>query len=124
MSVIRVIAKRRDFLLLSASGLKFVKPSVIVQARKRDESTILPSDIRIGFTATKRLGGAVIRNKAKRRMRHAVSELVEEFGVCGYDYVFIARELAYKGEFTVLLKDVRHALRWLRDRINEANSNL
>jgi len=125
---IAVIEKRRDFLLASNSGLKFVKPSVVIQTYHRHETKsaflIPPETIRVGFTATKKLGNAVIRNRAKRRMRHAVFPLLETLGVAGYDYVLIAREACYKGSYVHLNRDIRHALRWLRDRINEQNAEI
>lgn len=129
MPDIAVIRKRADFLLAAQSGFRFVKPSVIVQLRKRvpeDQKTPAAplSDIRIGFTATKKLGNAVVRNRAKRRMRAAASLLIREFGVNGCDYVFIGREPVYKGRFNELVRDMRHALRRLADQINALDKSV
>ncbi len=110
---ITIIKKRADFLLAASSGFKFVKSSVVVQSRKREPSYIPESDIRIGFTATKKLGNAVIRNRAKRRMREAAQLLITEFGIAGCDYVFIGREPVYKGTYENLLSDMKHALKRL-----------
>ncbi len=118
MPIITVIRKRSDFLLAAGSGFKFVKPSIIIQSRKRGDTEMPSDEIRIGFTATKRLGNAVIRNRAKRRMRAAAAKLVPQFGLPGCDYVFIGREQTYKGKFSALLGDVKHSLKRLADQMS------
>jgi ribonuclease P protein component len=71
-----------------------------------------PSHIRIGvgFTATKKVGGAVVRNRAKRRLREAARLLLPEHGRAGHDYVFIARQGAAERPWPRLLDDVKSAL--------------
>jgi ribonuclease P protein component len=116
------LIKRADFLAAAKSGLKFVKPSVVVQSRRRpapelDQHPIDPGLIRIGFTATKALGNAVVRNRVKRRLRAASAKLVPQYGLPGCDYVFIGREQAYKGSFDDLIRDMKHALKRLADQM-------
>jgi len=65
---------------------------------------------RAGFTATKKIGGAVIRNRAKRRLRAAARALLPELGAQGHDYVFIARRDTAACEWDALLDDMRNAL--------------
>lgn len=112
---ITTLKKRADFLLAAASGFKFVKPSIIIQARKRTDSP----EIRLGFTATKKLGNAVIRNRAKRRMRAAIARLIPEFGLPGCDYVLIGREKTYKGTYAELLSDIKHSLKRLGQQMSQ-----
>ncbi|HEU5048000.1 MAG TPA: ribonuclease P protein component [Rickettsiales bacterium] len=123
MPEFRILKKRADFLLAAGSGFKFVKPSIIVQSRPRKEENA-PDDahVRIGFTATKKLGNAIIRNRAKRRMRAAAAQLIPELGLKSCDYVFIGREEVYKGEFSHILRDMRHALKRLADQMKEASN--
>lgn len=123
MPEVNVIKKREDFLLAAKSGFKFVKPSVVVQSRQRNDEGGVSPEIRIGFTATKKLGNAVIRNRAKRRLRAAAAKLVPELGLQGCDYVFIGREEVYKGKFTNLLRDMRHSLRRLADQMIDGKKN-
>lgn len=66
--------------------------------------------VRIGFTATKRLGGAVVRNRAKRRLRHAARQVLSELGKPGADYVFIARQGAATRPWERLVEDMQRAL--------------
>jgi ribonuclease P protein component len=83
---------------------------VVVQALERVDPRVKPELIRIGFTATRKIGGAVVRNRAKRRLREAARRLVPEFGRPGFDYVFIARAGTPTRAWDRLLDDVKTAL--------------
>jgi ribonuclease P protein component len=120
MPALTVLTKRADFVLAAGSGFKCVKPSVIIQLRKRTGKDTAPATaIRVGYTATKTLGNAIIRNRTKRRMRAAAARLVPELGVAGCDYVFIGRASANKGTFEALLTDMRLCLKRLGSQISE-----
>ncbi|MBS0331830.1 MAG: ribonuclease P protein component, partial [Proteobacteria bacterium] len=80
------LKKRPDF-LACARAPACARGAVLVQARRRDDAAL----VRAGFTATKRIGGSVERNRAKRRLREAARLLLPELGSPGFDYVFIAR---------------------------------
>lgn len=114
ITAILFIKKRADFLAVSAANRKFIKPSVIILCASRPaDSPIEKTIIRAGFTATRKLGGAVVRNRVKRRMREAARQLLPQLGVAGYDYVFIGRPQAQLGSFDDLILDVKHALKRL-----------
>jgi ribonuclease P protein component len=78
-----------------------------VQARDRGDETAV---VRIGFTATRRIGGAVQRNRAKRRLREAARATFAELATPGCDYVLIARGGAVGRPWPRLLDDVKSAL--------------
>lgn len=68
------------------------------------------SGVRAGFTATKKIGNAVTRNKAKRRMRELARALLPDLGRPGHDYVFIARNSTPTRDWQDLLDDAKKAL--------------
>jgi ribonuclease P protein component len=100
------LRKRPEF-LACAQAPSCAKGALVVQALARQDARPL---VRAGFTATKRIGGAVVRNRAKRRMREAARQLLPEFGRPGFDYVFIARNGAVTRPWLRLLDDMKSAL--------------
>jgi ribonuclease P protein component len=99
--------KKRASFLAAAKGATASRGAVVVQAVARMED---PASIGVGFTATRRVGGAVVRNRAKRRLREAARHLVPLHGKCGYDYVFVARAGTAKRPWPRLLDDIESAL--------------
>ncbi len=65
---------------------------------------------RLGFTVTKKIGPAVVRNRIRRRLREAARVVFPENAAAGFDYVAIARPAALTAEFSVLLDDMKRAL--------------
>ncbi|MDB5465387.1 MAG: rnpA [Phenylobacterium sp.] len=100
------LKKRAEF-LACAQAPSCARGAVVVQARPRGDDDVL---VRAGFTATKRIGGAVQRNRAKRRMREAARLLLPDFARPGVDYVFIARGGVTTRPWPRLLDDVKSAL--------------
>ena len=104
-TVIKRLTVRREF-LYTAKGSKAVRAGLVLQARRRDDSLHCGA----GFTATRKIGNAVIRNKAKRRLKSAMRLLLPLHGRPGYNYVFIARAATPDREWLLLLDDVKTAL--------------
>jgi ribonuclease P protein component len=101
------IVKRADFLRL-ARGRKWAAPGLVLQTAASPEPT---DSIRVGFTATKKLGSAVVRNRVKRRLREVVRAVLPLYGSTGHDYVLIGREATAERPFAVLIEDLKQALR-------------
>jgi ribonuclease P protein component len=101
------LIKRADFLRLSRSR-RWSAPGLVLQMAPTPE----PSDaLRVGFTATKKLGGAVVRNRVKRRLREAARAVLPLLGQSGHDYVLVGREAPAERPFVALIDDLKQALR-------------
>jgi len=100
------LKKRADF-LAAAKGLACARGAVLAQVRDRNDGT---AAIRVGFTATRRIGGAVVRNRAKRRLRAAARLTMPGLARAGCDYVLIARSGVATRAWPRLLDDVKSAL--------------
>ena len=96
------LKKRAEFLAVAGRGRKYARGALLVQVLPHDAS------LRLGFTATKKLGNAVVRNRAKRRMRAAAR--LELAAVGGQDIVLVAREAIRANSFEALRADLRAAL--------------
>ena len=70
--------------------------------------------MRVGFTVTKKIGGAVIRNRMKRRFRALAREIVHAKGIAGADHVMIGRAKGIEREFGLLRSELTQALDRLR----------
>ncbi len=97
--------RRRDF-LAAAKAPAVSMPSVVIQFRKRDDD----APARVGFTCTKKLGNAVMRNRIRRRMKEAARLSMAEIALPAHDYVLIGRSTAEKRDFELLRKDIISAL--------------
>ena len=110
MTAIERLKTRAEFLHVR-DGSRFAAPSLVLQARARGEKGgALPDVARFGFTASKALGGAVLRNRARRRLKEAVRIVGPGHAVPGYDYVLIARAGTVQRRFTEITKDLERAL--------------
>lgn len=102
---------RGDFLRVAATRVRAARPGLILQAAPRPDDAGAPP--RVGFTASKRVGNAVARNRAKRRLRAAAASVLPLHGRPGTDYVLIARAETGARVYTELLADLEGALRQL-----------
>ncbi len=107
---LHVLKKRSDFLACNKGAYRGVK-GFVLQARNRNDGT---DDIRVGYTCSKKVGNAVARNRAKRRLREVARLVLPEFGQAGWDYVLIGRrDATARRPFEALLDDFRYALKKL-----------
>jgi ribonuclease P protein component len=86
-------------------------PGFILLVRERKDAD--PA-MRVGFTVTKKIGGAVVRNRMKRRFRALARELVPSKGLVGADHVMIGRAKGIGREFSLLRSELGEALDKLR----------
>ena len=105
-----IAMKRRQDFLAASRGKRAARTSMVVQARRRETNPDAP--MRIGYTASRKVGGAVTRNRAKRRLRAAAALALPLGGRAGWDYVLIARAGTTATQpFASLLRNLSDALR-------------
>ncbi|PHZ86629.1 ribonuclease P protein component [Paremcibacter congregatus] len=111
-----VLKKRPDFLRVAATQVKWVSGSLIVQMAPRpDQAAAHTTDIRVGYTASKKVGNAVARVRAKRRLREVARAVLPEQGRAGTDYVLIARTATVDVPYDQLIRDLRWCVRRLHE---------
>ncbi len=100
------LKRRAEFLRVASKGRKAPMPGVVLQALKRDDD----APARIGFTVTKKVGNAVIRNRTRRRLKEAARLLLGQNGLTGVDLVLIGRDGTRKRNFLTLQDDITRAM--------------
>jgi ribonuclease P protein component len=80
------------------------------------------ASLRVGFTASRKVGNAVARNRAKRRLRAAAAALLPLHGKAGHDYVLVARTATLTREFDDLLADLKGALNAAHAKLGRTHS--
>lgn len=113
------LKQRFDFLRVAGRKVKWATPGLVLQAAPfpvTGRGAVEPRDqpfMRIGFTTSKKVGRAVERNRARRRLR-ALADLIMPFEAKpGFDYVIIGRSATVKRPFDLLERDLRSALKRL-----------
>ena len=102
--------KTRPEFLRVARGRRHAVPGLVLQAKRHAPDSDTPSDVRVGFTATKKTGNAVTRNRIKRRLRAAADQVLPAAAQPGYDYVLVGRAATFDRPWQSLLDDLGLAL--------------
>jgi len=100
------LKKRREFLRAAQRGKRAARPGLVLQALPAEDSRL-----RLGFTVTKKVGNAVTRNRARRRLKEAARLNLPGMGLAGWDLVLIGRDGTIARPFALLVEDLRGALR-------------
>src|SRR5262245_27828351 len=123
MATVGRLTRRPDFLRVADGRRKWVAPELILQALARQPSPAADDAVpeaRVGFTASVKVGNAVARNRARRRLKAAAAAMLPLHGRPATDYVLIARIETLTRPFPALLQDLEAALRRLRCYVDDA----
>lgn len=101
------LKKRAEFLRVAAKGKKAPMPGLVLQALRRADD----QPARLGFTVTKKVGNAVIRNRTRRRLKEAARLLFRDNPLSGFDLVLIGRDATRARPFESLRADLVKALK-------------
>ena len=126
-AVLGKLRNRRQFLKVAAKGRKWVTPGFILQVHSHnfEEREIAPHEnIRIGYSVSKKVGGAVVRNRVKRRLRALVAKVISSYARANRDYVLIGRKNAFDRPFDFMVSDMNWALRKLDARVEILNDTV
>ncbi len=111
---LRHLKTRADFLRVAGRGRKWAMPGMVVQAAiRKDDAREAGGEAaapRLGLTASKRVGNAVQRNRAKRRLRALANEVLPRCGRPEMDYVLIGRTETIGRDYDALRRDLLTAL--------------
>jgi ribonuclease P protein component len=100
------LKKRREFLRAASRGKRAARPGLVLQALASPTG-----QVRVGFTVTKKVGNAVTRNRARRRLKEAARLTLPDLALDGWDLVLIGRDATPRRPFAALVADLRGALR-------------
>ncbi|QEL89270.1 ribonuclease P protein component [Azospirillum brasilense] len=119
------LKRRPEFLAVAGTRRKHVAPGLILQVRRHDErqrpapgeppQRPAPGEppIRLGLTASRKVGNAVVRNRARRRLREAARQILTAHAAPGHDFVLVARAATAERPWTELVGDLIAALKRL-----------
>lgn len=111
--------KNRSDFLRAARCVRRVSPGVTVEACLTPGALAKPGHLRVGFTASRKVGNAVSRNRARRRLKAAAAQVLPLYGVAGNDYVLVARSETLSRPFQDLLADVASAVQAARRKLEQ-----
>jgi ribonuclease P protein component len=99
--------RRAEFLAAAAKGRRAAVHGLVLQALPREDQ----GPMRLGFTVTKKVGNAVVRNRTRRRLKEAARLALAEAPAIGFDLVLIGRDTTRARPFAELQDDLRRALK-------------
>ncbi|WP_298722722.1 ribonuclease P protein component [uncultured Ferrovibrio sp.] len=103
------LRRRADYLRVQAADRRAAFPGLLLQAAPGQEGCC-----RVGFTASRKVGNAVTRNRARRRLKALAAEILPRHAACGHDYVLVARQATPQRDFAALRRDLESALKKLK----------
>ena len=112
------LRRRADFLRVAAARRKWATPGLVLQVAGRPEQAkaadkrVAPAP-RVGYTVSRKVGGAVARNRARRRLKAAARQVMAQHAHPELDYVVIGRAATIERDFAALMHDLEQAMKRL-----------
>jgi ribonuclease P protein component len=103
------LRRRADYLRVQAAERRIALPGLLLQAAPGETGCC-----RVGFTASRKVGNAVTRNRARRRLKALAGEILPKHALPGHDYVLVARQATPQRDYSALRRDLEAALKKLR----------
>ena len=113
MAVVERLKRRPEFLRVAGARRKWVAAGLILQADRRIPPGGPSDGLRVGFTVSRKVGNAVARNRARRRLRAAAALVLPRRAAPGHDYVIVGRAATLTRTFPGLMEDLEAGLRRL-----------
>lgn len=110
------LKRRPEFLKVAATRRKWVAPGLILQARRHGADEADPpgaAPLRVGFTVSRKVGNAVQRNRARRRLRAVADDVLKAHAAGGHDLVVVGRQATLDRSYRDLIEDMKMALKRL-----------
>ena len=119
------IKKRRQYELLAKLGWKAVTPGFVLLAveQKKQKDKFLTDYPRVGFTVTKKIGNAVVRNRLRRRLKALAFSMLNRCGMAGVDYVIIGRVCGIDRNSLFLAREMEKAFDDVNAHLKKARQN-
>lgn len=117
---ISTLKKRAEFQRIRGGGRASL-PAFVLEGKARVATAVGAQTPRFGFTVTKKLGGAVVRNRIRRRLKAALSEVAERLADPSFDYVVVARDIALTRPFDALRSDLAAAFQRVHSGVGRAS---
>ena len=113
------ITKTDEYKAISKDNEKFYAQNLILLRKKTPEEYVFDKTsgrnvsefCRVGYTASKKVGSSVVRNRAKRRLKEAARQILPEMAENGYDYVIIAKSAIKDADFEKILSDLKFCVK-------------
>lgn len=113
------ITKTDEYKAISKNSDKFHAQTLLLLSKKTPEQYYFDKNTgnnaehfcRVGYTASKKVGNAITRNRAKRRLKEAARKILPEMAENGHDYVIIAKAAIKDADFEKILKDLRFCVK-------------
>ena len=114
MTRVMRLKQRKEFVRVARKGRKWAVPGLVLQSfNRQDGAANSPIGARVGFTVTKKIGNAVTRNRARRRLKAAAAAVMPSNAEKNTDYVLIGRAGTLKRPFEFLVEDLKVAMQKL-----------